>query len=48
MQATLAEVGADKVAFIMPNGTRLDYDLAKLSEASKKRVEALKAASTPH
>jgi hypothetical protein len=47
MQATLAEAGADKVVFVMPNGTRMDYDIAKLSDASKKRVEELKAASTP-
>lgn len=48
IQATLAEAGADKVVFAMPNGSRVDYDLAKLSEASKKRVAELKAASTPH
>jgi hypothetical protein len=48
IQATLAEAGADKVVFLMPNGGRVDYDLAKLSDASKKRVEELKAASTPH
>jgi hypothetical protein len=47
IQATLAEAGADKVVFVMANGSRVDYELAKLSDASKKRVEELKAASTP-
>ena len=47
IQATLAEAGADKVVFVMANGSRVEYDVAKLSDASKKRVDALKAASTP-
>lgn len=47
IQATLAEAGADKVVFVMANGARVDYEVAKLSDASKKRVEELKAASTP-
>jgi len=46
IQATLAEVAADKVVFVI-NGSRVDYELAKLSDASKKRVAELKAASTP-
>jgi hypothetical protein len=47
IQATLAEVAADKVVFAMANGSRVEYEIAKLSDASKKRVQELKAASTP-
>jgi len=47
IQATLAEAGADKVVFVMANGGRVEYEIAKLSDASKKRVQDLKAASTP-
>lgn len=48
IQATLAEVGADKVTFVMANGTRVEYELSKLSDASKKRVAELKASNSGH
>jgi hypothetical protein len=45
IQATLVEVSPDKVVFLMPNGAKVDYALSNLNDASKKRVEELKAAS---
>ena len=45
IQATLVEVDGDKLTLLMANGTKVPYDMAKLSDASKKRVEELKAAS---
>lgn len=46
IQATLIAVHADKVTFQMPNGAKVDYPLANLNDASKKRVDELKAASS--
>lgn len=45
IQATLLEVGADKVVLQLANGSKVDVPLAKLNDASKKRAEELKAAS---
>lgn len=42
--ATLVEVDEDKVIFLM-NGKKMDYSLAKLNDASRKRVDDLKAAN---
>lgn len=42
--ATLLEVDEDKVVFLM-NGKKMDYSLAKLNDASRKRVNDLKAAN---
>lgn len=44
IQATLLEVAADKVVFLMANGTKVDYPLVNLDAASKAKVDALKAA----
>lgn len=44
IQATLLEVAADKVVFLMANGTKVDYPLVNLDPASKAKVDALKAA----
>jgi len=44
IQATLLEIAADKVVFLMANGTRIDYPIANLDAASKVRLEALKVA----
>ncbi len=44
IQATLLEVAADKVVFLMANGTKVDYPVVNLDAASKAKVDALKAA----
>lgn len=44
IQATLLEVAADKVVFLMANGAKVDYPIANLDAASKAKVDALKAA----
>lgn len=44
IQATLLEIAADKVVFLMANGTKIDYPIANLDAASKARLEALKTA----
>ncbi len=44
IQAALIEVNGDAIVFEM-GGNKVPYDLSKLSEASKKRVGELKAAS---
>lgn len=44
IQATLLEIAADKVVFLMANGTKIDYPIANLDAASKARLEALKVA----
>jgi hypothetical protein len=46
IQATLLEVAADKVVLQLANGNKVDVPLAKLNDASKKRAEELKAASS--
>ena len=46
IQATLLEVAADKVVLQLANGSKVDVPLAKLNEASQKRAEELKAASS--
>jgi len=45
IQATLLEAGPDKVVFLMANGNKIDYPVANLNEESRKKLEALKAAS---
>jgi hypothetical protein len=44
IQAALVEVDGDSITFDM-GGNKVPYDLSKLSDASKKRVEELRAAS---
>ncbi|CAN5817054.1 hypothetical protein BH11VER1_BH11VER1_33180 [soil metagenome] len=44
IQATLLEVAADKVVFLMANGTKIDYPIVNLDAPSKAKVDALKAA----
>ncbi len=46
IQASVLEIGADKVVFLMANGSKLDYPLANLSAESQKRVGELKAAAS--
>lgn len=45
IQAAVLEITADKVVFQMANGSKVPYDIASLSDASKKRLEELKAAN---
>jgi len=45
IQATLVEIGTDKVVFLMPNGSKIDYPIASLNEDSKKKLETMKAAA---
>lgn len=44
IQATLLEVAADKVVFLMANGAKVDYPIVNLDAASKAKMDALKAA----
>lgn len=45
IQATLVEAGVDKVVFLMPNGSKIDYPVSSLNAESKAKLEALKAAN---
>ena len=46
IQAAVTEISADKVIFLMANGSKVPYDISNLSEASKKHLEELKAANS--
>lgn len=47
IQAAVTEITSDKVTFLMANGAKVPYDVSNLSEASKKRLDELKAANVP-